>query len=99
MERYIQIEPLKNGSHIHSIETKYKHEKGWAVIPNDMATPNFPFGEVTVDETQTPPVVTGWTAGTIPEPDPEPEPEPTQLDRVEAQATYTAMMTDTLLEV
>ena len=27
------------------------------------------------------------------------EEEPTQLDRVEAQATYTAMMTDTLLEV
>lgn len=27
-----------------------------------------------------------------------PEAEPTQLDRVEAQATYTAMMTDTLLE-
>ena len=26
------------------------------------------------------------------------EPEPTQLDRVEAQVTYTAMMTDTLLE-
>jgi hypothetical protein len=25
--------------------------------------------------------------------------EPTQLDRVEAQITYTAMMTDTLLEV
>lgn len=30
---------------------------------------------------------------------PEPTPEPGQLDRVEAQATYTAMMTDTLLEV
>lgn len=38
---------------------------------------------------------------------PEPEPveeeavdsEPTQLDRIEAQVTYTAMMTDTLLEV
>ena len=29
---------------------------------------------------------------------PELEPEPTQLDRVEGQATYTAMMTDTLLE-
>ena len=25
--------------------------------------------------------------------------EPTQLDRIEAQMTYTAMMTDTLLEV
>lgn len=28
-----------------------------------------------------------------------PAPEPSQLDRVEAQSTYTAMMTDTLLEV
>ena len=26
------------------------------------------------------------------------EPEPTQLDRIEAQVVYTAMMTDTLLE-
>ena len=33
----------------------------------------------------------------LPEPDPTPE-EPSQLDRVEAQVTYTAMMTDTLLE-
>ena len=30
---------------------------------------------------------------------PEPSEVPTQLDRVEAQVTYTAMMTDTLLEV
>lgn len=30
---------------------------------------------------------------------PKPDEQPTQLDRVEAQATYTAMMTDTLLEV
>lgn len=28
----------------------------------------------------------------------EPEAEPSQLDRVEAQTTYTALMTDTLLE-
>ena len=33
----------------------------------------------------------------LPEPAPEPE-TPSQLDRVEAQVTYTAMMTDTLLE-
>ena len=30
--------------------------------------------------------------------DGEPEPAPTQLDRIEAQTTYTAMMTDTILE-
>lgn len=32
------------------------------------------------------------------EDDGKPEPAPTQLDRLEAQATYTAMMTDTLME-
>ena len=30
---------------------------------------------------------------------PEPVAEPTQLDRIEAQVAYTAMITDTLLEV
>jgi hypothetical protein len=35
----------------------------------------------------------------MPEPEPAPEPESTQLDIIEAQVTYTAMMTDTLLEV
>lgn len=45
------------------------------------------------------------TLTNVPEPEPveEPEepvePEPTQLDILEAQVTYTAMMTDTLLEV
>lgn len=32
------------------------------------------------------------------EDDGKPEPAPTQLDRIDAQATYTAMMTDTLME-
>ena len=32
------------------------------------------------------------------EDDGQPEPAPTQLDRIEAQTTYTAMMTDTLME-
>lgn len=40
--------------------------------------------------------VTSMTEGTLPEPV---EPAPTQLDIIEAQVTYTAMMTDTLLEV
>lgn len=40
--------------------------------------------------------VTAMTEGTLPEV--EPEEQPTQLDMIEAQVTYTAMMTDTLLE-
>ena len=42
-----------------------------------------------------------WVDPPQPEPMPDPEPvapQPTQLDRVEAQALYTALMTDTLLE-
>lgn len=44
------------------------------------------------------PNVETWEAwkASLPEPA---EPEPTQLDLIEAQVTYTAMMTDTLLEV
>lgn len=41
----------------------------------------------------------GYTYQMEPKSELEMEPEPTQLDRVEAQVAYTAMMTDTLLEV
>ena len=82
--RIIEITALPNGAHRNQTGTLSTIPSGWAVIPDDMETPNFPFGEVTVDDTQTPPVVTGWTAGTIPEPEPEPEPEPTTEERIAA---------------
>lgn len=45
------------------------------------------------------PNVEAWEAWKASLPDPaEIEVEPTQLDKIEAQVTYTAMMTDTLLE-
>lgn len=117
--RIIYIPKNSNGSHDNQTidgvtpET-FPMPEGWAVVPDGLETPNFPFGEVEVEEKQyiveegeedkpavTIPVmaVTSWTPLPIPEPEPEPEPEATQLDRVEAQATYTAMMTDTMLEV
>lgn len=42
--------------------------------------------------------VASYDGATIGESYNPPPPPPTQLDRVEAQATYTAMMTDTLME-
>ena len=57
---------------------------GWAVIPDEMETPNFPFGDITVDETKTPPVVTSWTPLPIPEPEPATDPEPTADERISA---------------
>ena len=81
--RIIEITALSNGAHRNQTGTFSIIPSGWAVIPDDMETPNFPFGDITVDETQTPPVVTGWAAGTIPEPE---TPSPTK-QREEAYNT------------
>lgn len=38
------------------------------------------------------------SAREIPEPAPQPDPEPTAFEKFDAQLTYTAMMTNTLIE-
>lgn len=103
----IKISLNENGSHDNQSVDNTTPEtfpipEGWALLPNEVGTPetleNYPFGEITVSEVNGIPTVTSWMPLPIPDPEPVPDPEPTQLDRVEAQATYTAMMTDTLLE-
>jgi len=94
----IEIKSLDNGAHRNQKSNSLKTvPAGWAVVPDTLVCENFPFGEVTADDS-TPPVVTEWTPLPIPEPEPVEE-TPSQLDVLEAQVTYTAMMTDTLLEV
>jgi hypothetical protein len=94
--RIIEISALDNGAHRNQNGGLSVVPEGWAVIPDDMPVPEtFPFVNITVKDG----VVTSMTAGTMPEPEPVPEPAPTQLDMIEAQVTYTAMMTDTLLGV
>ena len=98
--RIIEIEALKNGAHRNQTTSNpVILPDGWAVIPDDMVCENFPFGALEVEEIDGIMTVTKWTPGELPKPEPEPDPEPTQLDILEAQVTYTAMMTDTLLEV
>ena len=53
---------------------------------------------VTVQQVYTLLTVTAMEEGVVPESVPQKE-IPTQLDQIEAQLVYTAMMTDTLLEV
>lgn len=70
----------------------------YAVVPDDMvkgilATRGFCDIELNEDGTK----VVRFTAREIPDL-PAAEAEPTQLDQIEAQVTYTAMMTGTLLE-
>lgn len=89
----IEIAALSNGAHRNQNGFIGEVPEGWAVIPDTIKIPDtYPFVNITVDDG----VVTSMTAGTMPEHE-EVDAEPTQLDIIEAQVTYTAMMTDTLL--
>lgn len=90
----IEITAQSNGAHRNQTGTFRTIPEGWAEVPSSIEIPDtFPFVDIEVENG----VVTSMTAGVVPEPEPEPEPAPTQLDRLESQITYTAMMTDTLI--
>ena len=90
----IEIQPQENGAHRNQTCNLSTVPEGWAVVPDSITVPDtFPFVDITTEDG----VVISMTAGIVPEPEPEPTPAPTQLDRIEAQITYTAMMTDTLI--
>lgn len=94
--KIIEIEPLSNGGHRNqSSDSMIVIPEGWAKIPEDMEFPNsFPFVDIEVEE-QT---VIKMNARKVPEPEPQPDPEPTAFEKFDAQLTYTAMMTNTLIE-
>lgn len=94
----IQIEPLETGQHPIQSQSHRKScwLEGWIEVPAHLESAvweTLGWCDLTIEDGK----LTGITPTERPEPEPEPEPEPTQLDRVEAQATYTAMLTDTLL--
>lgn len=74
--RIVQIEKLENGAHQNqTIDSLTAIPEGWAVVPDDIVTDNFPFGDLTTEKVDGLMMVTSWTPGIIPEPAPEPEPE------------------------
>lgn len=69
----------------------------YAVVPDDMVEDILAtrgFCDITLNEEGT--ELLSFTSREIPV-IPEPEVQPTQFDRIEAQITYTALMTDTLI--
>lgn len=80
----IEIKALKNGAHRNQEGNFNTVPKGYAVIPEDMKTPNFPFGEIWVEEVNGVMTVTRWIPGEIPESQPIPEPEPAAEDDIDA---------------
>ena len=62
----IEIIALNNGAHRNQIGNISVVPDGWAVLPEEMETLNFPFGEVIVEEIDGVATVTSWTPGIIP---------------------------------
>lgn len=96
--RIIEITSLFNGAHRNQSWNQKEIPEGFALVPDELETQNFPFGDITVEEIDGVQTVISWTPLPIPEPKPI-EQKASQLDVIEAQVAYTAMMTDTLLEV
>ena len=84
--RIIEIAALSNWAHRNQAGEFRTIPNGWAVIPADMETENFPFGEVTVEERNGVPTVAEWKPLPMPEPEPIPEPEeePSVWDELDA---------------
>ena len=89
--RIFEIAPLDNGAHRNQNSDLSVVPEGWALIPADMETPNFPFGEVEVAEINGVMTVTKWTPSEMPEPEPEPIHEPTELEQLRADMDFIAM--------
>ena len=86
--KIIEIAPLENGAHRNQDGGVSFVPDGWAVVPADLVTENFPFGEVTVEDVNGVMTVTEWSP--LPMPEPEPVPEPTTENSVwdELDAAY-----------
>lgn len=80
----IEIRPRDNGAHRNQSGNFKAIPEGWAILPDSIDTPNFPFGDIEVDNS-TPPRVVSWTAGEIPE-EPEAQAEPSEAEDLAAMA-------------
>lgn len=89
--KIVEIIALENGAHRNmTYNNGGTVPAGWAIVPAGLDTPNFPFGNITVDG-QTPPVVLTWEPLPIPEPEPDVPDEPTEEESVwdELDKAYT----------
>ena len=81
--RLIKIEAETSGGHVYqTIDHISQIPKGWAVVPDDMETPNMPYGDITVEDIDGVMTVTSWVARENPEPII--EPKPTAQDDIDA---------------
>ena len=93
--RIVEIKAFENGAHRNQTGDFDIIPDNYAVIPENIKTPNFPFGELTAEEIDGVMTVTSWKAGIIPEED---KPETNtlareDLEQLRADIDYIAVMT------
>lgn len=67
----IEILSQENGGHRNqTTHGSLVVPSGWAVVPPNLQTPNFPFGDITVEEIDGAMTVTNWEPRAVPDPDP-----------------------------
>ena len=81
--KIIEIKAFENGGHRNQTGTLNTVPEGWAVVPDDMVTENFPFGDVEVEMIGGVMTVTKWTPGVVPKVEPTPY-KPTAQDDIDA---------------
>lgn len=89
--KIIEIKTLPNGAHRNQQGDFENISVGYAVIPDDVETPNFPFGEIEVEEIDGVMTVTKWIPGIIPDVE-EPEQPISEIEKVRADIDYIAVM-------
>lgn len=93
----IEIAALDNGAHRNQTCNGFLPD-GWALVPANLETKNFPFGEITVEDMDGRMVVATWTPLPMPEPEPAPVPDPgpTLDERVQTLEDSSAEMSEAL---
>ena len=94
--KIIEIQSLSNGGHRNQTGNFTTIPDGWAIVPEELETPNFPFGEVTAKKVDGVMTVTKWVATDIPETE-EPIPTPNELEQLRADVDFIAVMTGVTL--
>lgn len=69
----VEIIAYENNSHRNQCGNFKTIPEGWAVVPDNLDTPNFPFGNIVVEEIDGVMTVTQWTACPCPEPEETPK--------------------------
>jgi hypothetical protein len=69
----VEIIAYENNSHRNQCGNFKTIPEGWAVVPDNLDTPNFPFGNIVVEEIDGVMTVTRWTACPCPEPEETPK--------------------------